>query len=56
METNEKSLTDYEAIKATDKRSAAPVQISNQVLPEPISASHVVIGEKKKKKGCCTIQ
>ncbi|KAH8289520.1 hypothetical protein KR054_006664 [Drosophila jambulina] len=32
-------------------------QVSKQVVPGPISASHVVIDEKKsKKKGCCVVQ
>ncbi|KAH8244846.1 hypothetical protein KR032_001269 [Drosophila birchii] len=32
-------------------------QVSKQVVPGPISASHVVIDEKKsKKKGCCVLQ
>lgn len=32
-------------------------QISNQVVPGPQSASHVVIDDKKKKKcTCCVIQ
>lgn len=37
--------------------SANQTQISNQVIPGPQSASHVVIDEKKKKKcACCVIQ
>lgn len=43
-----------------DKKNgdAAPqTQISNQVMPGPQSASHVVIDDKKKKKcTCCVIQ
>ncbi|XP_055634067.1 uncharacterized protein LOC129774361 [Toxorhynchites rutilus septentrionalis] len=36
---------------------ANQTQISNQVIPGPQSASHVVIDEKKKKKcACCVIQ
>lgn len=37
--------------------AANQTQISNQVIPGPQSASHVVIDEKKKKKcACCVIQ
>lgn len=37
--------------------SPAQTQVSNQVIPGPQSASHVVIDEKKKKKcACCVIQ
>ncbi|EDS26230.1 conserved hypothetical protein [Culex quinquefasciatus] len=33
------------------------IKVSNQVIPGPQSASHVVIDEKKKKKcACCVIQ
>lgn len=36
---------------------ANQTQVSNQVIPGPQSASHVVIDEKKKKKcACCVIQ
>lgn len=37
--------------------AANQTQVSNQVIPGPQSASHVVIDEKKKKKcACCVIQ
>lgn len=45
------------ATKKTNGDSAPQTQISNQVIPGPQSASHVVIDDKKKKKcTCCVIQ
>lgn len=42
---------------ASQPSAANQTQISNQVIPGPQSASHVVIDEKKKKKcACCVIQ
>uniref|UniRef100_A0A8D8EW98 (northern house mosquito) hypothetical protein n=1 Tax=Culex pipiens TaxID=7175 RepID=A0A8D8EW98_CULPI len=42
---------------AAASQSPAQTQVSNQVIPGPQSASHVVIDEKKKKKcACCVIQ
>uniref|UniRef100_A0A1Q3FUA6 Putative agap000086-pd-like protein n=1 Tax=Culex tarsalis TaxID=7177 RepID=A0A1Q3FUA6_CULTA len=42
---------------ATSQSPANQTQVSNQVIPGPQSASHVVIDEKKKKKcACCVIQ
>lgn len=41
----------------TSQPTTNQTQISNQVIPGPQSASHVVIDEKKKKKcACCVIQ
>lgn len=60
MSANERSQEanqKYEGSKSLDGSKVAPVQISNQVLPGPTSASHVVIGEKKtKKRACCILQ
>lgn len=42
---------------ATGQTNPSQTQISNQVVPGPLSASHVVIDDKKKKKcTCCVIQ
>ncbi|XP_055585775.1 uncharacterized protein LOC129738569 isoform X1 [Uranotaenia lowii] len=39
------------------QQPSSQTQISNQVIPGPQSASHVIIDEKKKKKcACCVIQ
>lgn len=43
--------------KLGDKKNGDSSQVSNQIIPGPQSASHVVIDEKKKKKcACCVIQ
>uniref|UniRef100_A0A1B0BXX3 Uncharacterized protein n=1 Tax=Glossina palpalis gambiensis TaxID=67801 RepID=A0A1B0BXX3_9MUSC len=45
-------------VKSTDNNGMTSLaQVSNQLVPGPTSASHVIIDEKKsKKKGCCIIQ
>ncbi|KAL9872450.1 uncharacterized protein LOC119637554 isoform X2 [Glossina fuscipes] len=45
-------------VKSTDNNGMTSLaQVSNQLVPGPTSASHVIIDEKKsKKKGCCVIQ
>lgn len=46
------------AVKSIENNGTTSLaQVSNQVVPGPTSASHVIIDEKKnKKKGCCVIQ
>lgn len=57
QETTQKALAPHDGAKSLDSSKVAPVKISNQVLPGPTSASHVVIGEKKtKKRACCILQ
>ncbi|CAD7078315.1 unnamed protein product [Hermetia illucens] len=51
------SATGNKANGDTKTQTAPQTQVSNQVIPGPISASHVVIEDKKKKKcTCCVIQ